>query len=319
VPLALRTRQTDSQAIDRSFDDGAFIRTHVLRPTWHFVAPEDLRWMVALTGPRVIAGNASRHRQLELDKATLRRSLDVLSGALEGGRSRTREQLGAALQAAGISPTGQRLPHILGHAELQGLICSGPLRGMQHTFGLLEERVAPAPAISREQALAALVRRYFASHGPATLNDFAWWSGLTVADGRRGLAAMEPDAERVVIDDKVYWTADAGHGVRATNAPVVHLLPNFDELTVAYRDHATSTDPRAHDALAHSAGGVLANVVTLDGLVVGRWRRASSNAEAAVQVNLSVALTDGERDALGDAAGRFGRFLGLPVALEALS
>ena len=186
--LALRTRGVDSAALDRAFDAGAFLRTHVMRPTWHFVAPEDLRWLLALTGPRVHAVNAHPYRAFELDAPLFRRAHALLTRALRGGRSLTRLELATALEAGGIAARGQRLAYIVMHAEIDALVCSGPMRGKQHTYMLLEERVPPAPALARDEALATLARRYFTSHGPATAHDFAWWSGLTVADAREGVA-----------------------------------------------------------------------------------------------------------------------------------
>jgi hypothetical protein len=313
--LGLRTEGSDSAALDDAFNAGRFLRTHVLRPTWHFVAPEDIRWLLALTGPRVLAGAAGRLRQLELDATILRRSDDALARSLEGGRAMTRRELGAALSMRGIDPAGQRLPYFLMHGELTGLICSGPMQGLQHTFTLLDERVPAASSKPRDEAVAELVRRYFRSHGPATVHDFAWWSGLTVADGRRGLEAISSDLESATVDGRTYWRADPGRQGRPRARAVLHLLPNYDELTVAYRDHATAIDPRARSVFGGWAAGVLGNVVALDGQIVGSWRRSPSKNAIHVAVNLAVELSGAERDALGDAADRFARFLGSPVTL----
>jgi hypothetical protein len=322
--LAQRTDGWDNAALDQAFDAGAMLRTHVLRPTWHFVTPEDIRWLVALTGPRVDAGIAGRYRQLELDGATLHRADAVIVKALEGGRARTRQELGAELQAAGISPGGQRLPHLLSHAELLGLICSGPMRGKLHTFALLDERVPPdpAPAPGREEAVARLVRRYFASHGPATVHDFAWWSGLTVTDARRGLAAIREDVEAATVGDATYWTvdpgpADPGPAVARTPRPSVHLLPNYDEHLVAYRDHGPSQHPGAREGLTGRADLRLGpHAVVVDGLVVGGWRRSLAKGSAVVEAKLLVGLSEAERAGLQAAVERFGAFLGLPARLQ---
>jgi hypothetical protein len=323
--LALRTNGFDRAAIDEAFSAGQLLRTHVLRPTWHLVAPQDIRWLLALTGPRVLAGSAHRLRQLELDAATLRRSNHVLVKSLAGERSRTRRELGAALDAAGIPPSGQRLPYLLMHAELLGLVCSGPLRGREQTFALLDERVPPAAPWSRDEAVVELVRRYFASHGPATVHDFAWWSGLTVTDGRRGLSALGADAESMTIDGTTYWAAAATSSARAPDRePQVHLLPNFDELTVAYRDHAPSIDPRVLSTLPGAGASpgagtgtlVLSNAVAVNGRVVGQWRRLESAAGTVLRLDLPASLSDAERDSMDAAATRFGAFLGRPVLLQ---
>src|SRR3982074_2843339 len=188
--LGLRLAQATRASLECAFNNGAILRTHVLRPTWHFVAPEDIRWMLALTAPRIKRGMASRDRELGLNDELVAQTNTIIARALEGGQQLTRPEIGAALQAAGVAVAdGSVLSHLVSRAELDGVVCSGALRGKQHTHALLEERVPRTRVLERDEAVAELVGRYFASHGPATLNDFAWWSGLTVVDGRRGLEA----------------------------------------------------------------------------------------------------------------------------------
>ena len=314
--LALRTRDVDSAALDRAFDAGAFLRTHIMRPTWHFVAPQDLRWLLALTSPRVHAVNGHMYRKLELDAAVMRRAHARFTKALRGGRSLTRQDLATVLEAGGIEARGQRLAYVVMHAELSGLLCSGPMRGKQHTYMLLEERVPPAPALARDEALARLARRYFTSHGPATVHDFAWWSGLTVAESRAGVALVDSALECVALDGKTYWTATPIATVDRVE-PTVHLLPNYDEHVVAYRDHGPSLDPGAPGALRRRTDGPLdVHLVARDGLIVGGWRRTLEKSSAVVNIDLLVALRRREMTALRRAADDYGRFLGLPVALE---
>ena len=314
--LALRTRDAADAALDRAFDAGAFVRTHVMRPTWHFVAPEDLRWLLALTGPRVHAVNGHMYRKLELDAALLRRAHARFTKALRGGRSLTRQELASVLDAGGIEARGQRLAYVVMHAELDALLCSGPMRGRQHTYMLLEERVPPAPALARDEALVRLAQRYFTSHGPATVHDFAWWSGLTVADAKEGVALAGSALEHLTLDGKTYWMAAAtgsvdGHG------PTVHLLPNYDEHVVAYRDHGPTLDPGTAGALrARTDGPLDVHLVARDGLVVGGWRRTLGKSSVVVSIDLLLALRRREMTALRGAAEDYGRFLGLPVTLE---
>ena len=181
--LGLRLHDAHDADLDRAFNAGSILRTHVMRPTWHFVTPIDIRWLLTLTAPRVHAANAHRYRELELDDATLKRSRKVLTKTLQGGQHLTREELGEALENAGIAEAkGQRLAYMVMAAELDGLICSGPRRGKQFTYALLEERVQPGATLTHDEALATFTRRYFTGHGPATVQDFAKWSGLTIAD-----------------------------------------------------------------------------------------------------------------------------------------
>ena len=179
--LALRMNGASDAALDQAFADGAILRTHVMRPTWHFVTPEDIRWMLKLTAPRVHALSAYYYRQLELDDALFARSDDVLVRALEGGRQLTRAELGDVLEQAGVETKEQlRLAYIVGHAELEGLDLQrrAARQTVSPTRCWTNARRKPAP-LERDEALAELAGRYFASHGPATLKDFAWWSGLT--------------------------------------------------------------------------------------------------------------------------------------------
>src|SRR5947207_2505805 len=188
--IGQRTIGANDATIEKQFSDGAILRTHVLRPTWHFVVPADIRWMLALTAPRVKAAMAHYDRKLELDSPVLRRSQKVLTKALTGGKELTRTELAQALTKSGVRADGtQRLAHLVMHAELDGLICSGARRGKQFTYALLEERVAPAKKLSRDEALVELAHRYFTTRGPATPDDFAWWSGLTRTDAKRAVAA----------------------------------------------------------------------------------------------------------------------------------
>lgn len=320
--LAQRVTPVSDAEIDRLFDAGEILRTHVLRPTWHFVLPEDIRWLLELTGPRVRAGLASRHRELGLDAATIARAEDVFAQALTGGRQLTRPELGDALQRAGIAPDGQRLPHLLLCAELDAVIASGPRRGKQFTYALLEERAPQAPRLERDQAVAELACRYFRSHGPAQVQDFVWWSGLTVADARSGLELAGSALERDVIDGKDYWfdpTLDPDPPV----AGEAHLLPNFDEYTVAYRDRSAALhadrpfDPSFFPYFREAApqGGILSNVLTVSGRVRGAWRRTLQRRAVRVEIRLLDGLEPAEKAAVEQAAERYGRFLELAVEL----
>jgi hypothetical protein len=304
--LGQRDRQTTDAELDRLFDDGLILRTHVLRPTWHFVLPEDVRWLLELTGPKIRRGLAARYRELDLDDKTFERAHKVFTGVLAGGRHRTRAELGEGLRKARISTEGQRLPHLLSHAELTGLIVSGPRHGKQFTFALLEERAPEGRAMERSEAIAELAKRYFQSHGPAQLQDFVWWSGLTIAEARTGARLAGAGLDHETIEAKEYWF-DAKSGRVTDAAGVAHLLPNFDEYTVAYRDRA---------AIENDAGtlsSILTNVVTIAGKVRGTWRRKAAGAGVRVEVQAMDRFTSAERAAVEDAGRRYGSFLDRPT------
>lgn len=315
--IAQRTAGADDAALDRAFDAGEILRLHAMRPTWHFVAPDDVRWLLALTSPRVHAANGPTYRQLELDAPVFRRAHELFIRLLRDGRYRTRGELADALEADGIPARGQRLAALVMHAELEALVCSGPRRGKHHTYALLDERAPPTPALSREEALATLAGRYFASHGPATPHDFSWWSGLTITDARRAIDMLGSAAERVEVDGTAYWFADSSAAASVADGPMVHLLPNYDEHVVAYRDHGPTVHPGARDALRGWANAALgAYLLCVDGLITGGWKRALGKQSAGLRVNPLVPLSAKHRAALRRAADSYGRFVGLPVEVE---
>ncbi|MGE5376857.1 MAG: winged helix DNA-binding domain-containing protein [Bacteroidota bacterium] len=310
--IGLRSEGLTDADVTRSFDNGSILRTHMLRPTWHFAAPEDIRWMLALTAPRVRAQIAFLDRQLEVDRNIIKKSSATLVKALRNGKHLTRRELEPVYQRAGIPTQGIRIGHILMHAELDGLICSGPRKGKQFTYALLEERVPPAKAKSREESLAELVRRYFLTRGPATLQDFSWWSGLTMKDARDGIEMVQSQFVRETIDGQIYWFAESGPLAPETS-PAVHLLPNYDEFVVGYKDRSAIGNVAAQTSLDNNEQAMLAYVVLLNGQVVGGWKRSLGKQKVDVQVNIIPRLTLKEQQALSDAVERFGKFLGLPT------
>lgn len=287
-----------------------------MRPTWHFVAPEDLRWLLELTAPRVRQASAYQYRILELDEAATRRSAAVIEKALRGGPALTREELGGRLRDAGIDATGLRLTYLVMDAELAGLICSGARRGKRQTYSLLEERLPPAPPRTRDEALAEIGRRYVEGHGPAQVADLAWWSGLTVADSRRALEAATPPLVRETMGERTFWSSPAEPAADLAS-PVVHLLPNYDELLIAFRDRSDAADPALPPA-ARVAEVVLAHVVVRDGLVVGGYRRRDERGSTTLAIDPLIALDATERAGIRDAAKRLSAFLDREVRLSGL-
>jgi hypothetical protein len=312
--LGQRSRGTKDVELDRLFDQGTILRTHVLRPTWHFVLPEDTRWLLKLTSPRVRLGVAGRHRQLEIDARVIERSETAFATALAGGRYLTRPELGEVLATAGVFPEGQRLPHLIMAAELDGLITSGPRRGKAFTYALLDERVPAMRQLDRSEALLELTRRFFRSRGPAQVQDFVWWSGLIAADARTGIAAAGPALDHVVLEGKEYWL-DAEAGLPPLADSSAHLLSNFDEYTVAYRDRAALHADGPFDPTLFSFGSILSNVVTVGGLVRGAWRRTPASRGLRIEIRILDRMEVAERGAVEQAGQKLGRFLQKPVQL----
>jgi hypothetical protein len=303
---------TDAQ-IDRLYDEGAILRTHVLRPTWHFVLPDDIGWLVQLTGPKIHQSLAGRYRQLELDDDTIARAHAAFTIALAGGRAMTRQELGDVLRGAGIAPDGQRLPHLLAAGELTGLLTSGPRHGRQLTYALMEERAPKTRKLDRAEAIGELTRRYFRSHGPAQVQDFVWWSGLTLAEARRGIELAGDVLERYTVEGKDYWFDAAIKSGRAV-AAAAHLLPNFDEYTVGYTDRSAILHPtRTFRPELFAFSSILSNIVTVDGQVYGAWHRRPSRDGLRVEVRPLAKMAPTERAALEKAGDRLARFLEHPV------
>lgn len=312
--LGLRVPGLTDASIEHAFDAGVILRTHVLRPTWHFVLPADLRWMLALTSPRVNAFNASYYRKFELEASTFKQSNAALERTLQGGKAQTRPELESALNGAGIRTDDLRGTLLVMRAELDGLLCSGPRQGKQFTYMLLEERAAPVPALTREEALAELTRRYFTSHGPATLADFAWWSGLTPSDARSSLETVKSQLTAETLAGQTYYFNEIAPTGR-NHLPRVDLLPNFDEYAVAYTDRSaisihvdlTKLDPRSE--------GLLNYIMLLDGQFTGHWKRTIKKNEVVISLHPFVPLSEAQQQAAHNSALRYGAFLGLPARL----
>jgi|WetSurMetagenome_2_1015567.scaffolds.fasta_scaffold90619_2 hypothetical protein len=312
--LALRLKNAHDADLDRAFNAGSILRTHVLRPTWHFVTPIDIRWLLALTAPRVHAVSAGRYRELELDNATLKRGHKTLIKTLRNGQHLTRSELGEALEAAGMAEMkGQRLAYLVMHAELEGLICSGPRRGKQFTYALLEERVPPVAAMTRDESLATLTRRYFASHGPATVQDFVKWSGLSSADAKRGLAAVQDQLQHETLNDEEYWFGSLAVSARQTS-PSAYLLSVFDEYLIGYHDRSLIAAPEVAAKL-FTMGAALTYVIVVDGQIIGSWRRTLNKETVAIEIDPFRPLAKAEQRAVAAAAQRYGEFLNRAVKL----
>jgi hypothetical protein len=230
--LGLRLHSVTDRDVEQAFASGAILRTHLMRPTWHFVTPGDIRWLLALTAPRVHAANAYMYRKLGLDGPFFRRSNTALRKALQCGNQLTRDELAALLRKSGLATDGGlRMGYILMQAELEGIVCSGPRRGKQITYALLDERVSNSRSLDRHEALAELACRYFVTRGPATVHDFAKWSGLTLADARAGLEAASSQLQSEVVDEHTYWFSAARRSEQDISFGA-YLLSNYDEAEV---------------------------------------------------------------------------------------
>jgi winged helix DNA-binding protein len=309
--LGLRSKDTTYAAVRAAYDRGAFLRTHILRPTWHFVLPEDVRWILGATSPRVIRAMAYRHAQVGLDDpAHVARSLDTLAELLRGRTFLTRREIGQAFaERGGLPSAGEQLGHLLLLAELEGLICSGPLKGVHHTYAVLDEVVPPAPPLAHDDALARLAHRFFAGHGPATLKDLARWASVTQADARAGVAATlaaTPGAlAEVEVDGVAHWF-DPSLPRRTTARRAAYLLPVYDEAVLTY---PAVNFPAAQ---GHPAGGAVDafwEPVVVDETNAGMWRRTVGKEAVTVETRLATGLDHEQRALVRSAAQRLADFL----------
>lgn len=306
--IGLRARSLRDTDVQHAYANGEILRTHVLRPTWHFVVPDDIRWMLELTAPRVRAQMAGRHRQLELDGRLVARAARTITRALDNGTHLTRADIQKVLEADRMDLTNERLGHVMMHLEFDALVCSGAPRGKQHTYALLDERAPKARTWDRDEALAELARRYFRSHGLASEKDLARWATLTLTDVRRTIDMLGDEVEYIEVGDQSLYGVGSPPR-RSPNAPRALLLQVYDEYVGGYGETRHVVDPHG---LTHTSPAVrlpFMHVVVLDGLVVGYWRPARKNSDGPVDLKLARRLGADDRAAVEAAVERYREFV----------
>lgn len=311
--IGLRLQTATVAAVEQAIAQRRIVLTWPLRGTIHVVPAEDVAWMLALSAPRTLPADRRRLQQLELNDAIIERGKTLFHDALRGGKCLTRQAMMALLADTGIDPTGQRGYHILWHVAQAGLICFGPMQDKQQTFVLLDEWIPAPRRLSREESLAELVGRYFTSHGPATLHDFAHWSGLTIADATAGLDAIKPRVTSTRRHGKVYWMGDGAGDCGEYDGSGLYLLPGFDEYVLGYRDRGDVLAPEHATKIVPGNNGIFLPAIVSAGRVVGTWKRTVK--KNALDITLTpfgdCAVTT---ESIAAAARRYGEFMGLPVA-----
>ena len=308
--IGLRSPATAETDIEQAIADRAIIRTWPLRSTLHFVTAADVHWLLELLGPRIVASTSTRHEQFGLDKPVLTRIRKVLIKALQNDQQLTRDEIYTLLERARISVEGQRGYHILWRMGVDRIICFGARRGKQQTFTLLEEWAPKIRTLDTEAALAELTLRYFKGHGPATLSDFVWWSGLKISDAKAGLGLVSSQLESVTVNDNVYWL-DPELPSFGETGEVVNLLPGFDEYLLGYRDRSASLDPSHAQKIQPGSNGVFSSTIVINGEVAGTWKRIIGKKSVAISTDLLRPLTKAETRALEEAIARYCEFLGV--------
>lgn len=292
--------------VESALANGSILRTHVLRPTWHFVAREDLRWMQALTSPRVLAVMRSIDRRRGVDAALVAGATNTIAAAIERRGHLTRPEIADLLSRAGIRTTAWLVGHLLIHAELRAVVCSGAPTNRRQTYALVDERAPRQSRLTREEAIDRLVRRYLQSHCPATARDFRWWSGLGAADAKHAIQMLGRDAEHVRSGDRTFIALD-GRPPRRRDARTAHLIQPFDELVVGYSESRDVVDVSGLARRGVPGGGaaLLTRAVISDGQIVGRWQIGGARR---VVIKPLRRLSSLERAAIADAVERFGDF-----------
>ena len=311
--IGLRLRSATVADVEQAISEGKIVRTWPMRGTLHFVPPEEARWRLKLSASRILARDGRRLEQLGLDRGIMERCRELFYEALKGNGRLTRPEMMQVLEEAGIGTQNQRGYHILWYLSQEGVICPGPNRGKQQTFLLLDEWVPASIELSREESLAELAGRYFASHGPATVHDLAWWAGLTVTDARSGLEAAMPGLVSEKIDGKDYWMAADVPDHTARDGSTVHLLPAFDEYLLGYKDRGAVLDAEEAQRVVPGKNGIFFPTIVVGGRVVGTWKRKLK--KNSVDITLSpFAPQDDPGERAMEAARSYGDFVGLPLS-----
>ncbi|HSD37092.1 MAG TPA: winged helix DNA-binding domain-containing protein [Rhodocyclaceae bacterium] len=307
--LGVRCTALSEAAVMQAIEEGRIVRTWALRNTLQLISARDVHWLIGLIGPVMLARNAARYRKYGLDAAGFEKVDAHIRIVLHGGQKLTREELFAALEQGAIDTTGMRGACILYRAALSGCICPASLRGKQQTYALLDEWVPVKNLLDRDAALGELALRYFRSHGPASLRDFAWWSGLSLIDARRGLSLARLSLREVHIGEEACWLSqsllpdDAG-------SPSAHLLPAFDEYFLGYANRTLTLESR-HFPRVMTNNGIFRPTMLVDGEIVGIWARTLKKGAVSVASQPFRKLANDEMEALNLAARRHADFLGL--------
>lgn len=315
--VAQRTEHVTATDVGAAVARGAILRTHVMRPTWHFVSPDDIVWLLDVSRDRLLSTFSYYFRKYDLNDAIFKQTDAIIINMLADGTHATRKELARALTNKKVDVSDLiRLTHIIFHAEIMGYICSGVPRGKQQTYALLEERAPHARHLDRSSALTELAYRYFSSHGPATLEDFAWWAGLTKRDAQKGIEGSARRLKTIEKSDTLYWYTASP--LSATAANEAYFLPNYDEYLVAYANRDNLFDLARKEHLDSRQNPLFNNVLIVKGIAVATWKKTEHSREATLALTPFRTFTSGEMESIVRAAQRYGRYLQKTVTIEGI-
>ena len=315
--IGIRTPMATEKDIEKAIEDKIIVRTWPMRGTLHFVAASDVKWMLQLLASRVISGRRGRLKQLEIDDAILARSKKILVNALQGGKRLTRYVLFQLLETAKIATADQRGFHIISQLAMDGTLCFGPREGKQPTFVLLDEWIPNARTFSRDEALAELAVRYFTGHGPATMEDFMWWAGLTKTDAKASLEMVKTQLAQALVDGKIYWFPANMPGITDIKSSA-YLLPPFDEYLIGYTNRSSVLDPMNRKQTI-SSNGIFYPTVVVTGKVISLWKRILKKDSVIIETSPFKPLSKEMKQEVSVAAKRYADFLGKRLNAKAQS
>jgi hypothetical protein len=313
--IGLRLTDATDNMIEQALDNGEIVRTHVLRPTWHFVAAEDARWMIQLTAPQIQRSMNSWLEKLALDSITLNKSKALIEKALSGGQHLTRSELMDMLEKAGIKTNLGRASLLMFNAELEAIVCNGVMRGKQQTYALMDEKVPKGAVFTREEAIIELANRYFTSHAPATLADFYWWSGLPMGDAKKGVEELGNNFISEKINHQIY--VFKAHNKDFKVHQHLDFLPAFDEFMVSYKGRSDVIAPQFKNIVTTS-NGIFKPTIVENGQVTGVWKRTIKKDLVVIETRFFESTHAVKRETIAKAMARFGNFSGLKIELKSL-
>ena len=283
--VGMRLKSATIQTVEEALRKGEILRTHVMRPTWHLVAAEDIRWMLKLSARRIKSANDSfaKGYDLEITDELYAKSYNLLEKILCGNKSLTKQEIAEHFCCSGIlvEADNHRMTRFMVRAEQEGIVCSGEDKGGKYTYALLEERVPPVPEITKDEALARLARGYFRSHAPAVLQDFIWWSGLPVSEAKQAIYLIESELTAEQWNGQTWYVHEACR-TRGKVSGRLHLLPSYDEYLLGYKDR-TDVLPKEHYPKAFTNNGLFYPVILHEGQVIGNWSKSAKKGSASIE------------------------------------
>ena len=306
--VGVRLPDSTEKTVESAIESGEIIRTHVLRPTWHLVSSADVHWMLELSAPQIKSLSASRDKELGLTETVFTRSNSIIEKALRDNQHLTREEMVKLLATAGFTNDNNRVSHLLMRAEIEGIIGSGSTKAGKQTYALLHERVPKTKSLKRDEAAAELARRYFTSHGPATLPDFVWWSGLPVKACRQAVEDIKTSFVSETIGGQTLWFAPLVAKPKVARDRLF-LLAAYDEFIISYKNRTASL-PFENHIRAVLINGIFRPVVVQNGQVIGIWKRTVKNDKVILETEYFGSHDNSTTDKITSAFASYAHFIG---------